>query len=97
MAIELRDTNSRVDKSSGAIEVDRILTDPESTSETPAKNGLQDHLEASLTPEEIQAEKKFRLKIDFIILPIIATIYFLAALVSLCHALDSRSVLLTRL
>lgn len=84
MIMERTETNSRRDKSSGVFEIDRIFTDPESSpSETPAKNGLQDHQEVNLTPEEIQAEKKFRMKIDFIILPIIATIYFLAALVSL--------------
>ncbi|KAK0611670.1 major facilitator superfamily domain-containing protein [Immersiella caudata] len=80
MNMEHRDTDSRGDKPVGAIQIDRILTDPESSSSDTAKNGLQDHQEANLTPEEIRAEKRFRLKIDFIILPIIATIYFLAAL-----------------
>jgi len=46
-------------------------------------NGLFMSQVAVLTPEELHAEKKFRLKIDFIILPLIATVYFLAALASL--------------
>ena len=44
-------------------------------------NGLFTHQAAALTSEELHAEKKFRLKIDLIILPLIATVYFLAALV----------------
>jgi hypothetical protein len=46
-------------------------------------NGLFLSQAAVLTPEELHAEKKFRLKIDLIILPLIATVYFLAALASL--------------
>ncbi|KAK4182953.1 putative transporter [Podospora australis] len=45
-----------------------------------AKNGLAAHQEVPLTTEEQAAEKKFLFKIDTIILPIIAAIYFLAAL-----------------
>lgn len=46
-------------------------------------NGLFAHQQAALTSEEVHAEKKFRLKIDLIILPLIATVYFLAALAGL--------------
>ncbi|KAK0701307.1 major facilitator superfamily domain-containing protein [Lasiosphaeris hirsuta] len=81
MTIERRDANSRDKKpSSGVIEFDRILTDSESPLQASAKSGLDAHQETNLTPEEVRAEKKLRLKIDFIILPIVATIYFLAAL-----------------
>ncbi|KAK0614839.1 putative pantothenate transporter [Bombardia bombarda] len=50
------------------------------TSRDTSVNGLAVHDEAVLTPEERRAEKWFVLKIDFIILPLIAIIYFLAAL-----------------
>ena len=43
-------------------------------------NGLFAHQQAALTSDEAHAEKKFRLKIDLIILPLIAIVYFLAAL-----------------
>jgi len=83
MTIEDRDPSSRGEKTqSGVAEADRILTDSEAPSEPVVKSGLDAHQEANLTPEEIKAEKKLRLKIDFIILPLVATVYFLAALVS---------------
>ena len=55
------------------------LSDSESSHPT---SGLAAHREVALTAEERAAEKKFLFKIDTIILPIIAAIYFLAALVS---------------
>ncbi|KAK5653020.1 hypothetical protein OQA88_9306 [Cercophora sp. LCS_1] len=62
------------------IHVDRIATDSESAPNPSIENGLTAHQETDLSPEEIAAEKKFRLKIDLIILPLVATLYFLAAL-----------------
>lgn len=44
-------------------------------------SGLFAHQQPALTPYEVHAEKKFRVKIDLIILPLIAIVYFLAALV----------------
>jgi len=61
------------------VEVELVSTETAMETYT---NGLTTHQEAVLTPEERHAEKKFRLKIDFMILPLIATIYFLAALAS---------------
>jgi hypothetical protein len=63
------------------LEIAEIETGPSSNCEP--KSGLAVHSEAVLTPEEKRAEKKFILKADLIILPLIATVYFLAALVSL--------------
>jgi hypothetical protein len=52
--------------------------------ETPlsAKNGLEMHEMANLTDEEKQAERRYVLKLDLIVLPLIAVMYFLATLVS---------------
>ncbi|KAJ8103705.1 putative pantothenate transporter [Lipomyces tetrasporus] len=43
-------------------------------------NGLGMHEMAVLTPEEIKAEKRYVLKLDLIVLPLIAVMYFLATL-----------------
>ncbi|KAK4234664.1 putative transporter [Achaetomium macrosporum] len=43
-------------------------------------DGLSAHQQLALTPEEHRAERRFRLKIDLIILPLIAIVYFLASL-----------------
>lgn len=61
---------------------DRLDVDASHSEDGDHSNGLYAHREISLTAEERKAEKRFLLKIDFIILPLIASIYFLAALVS---------------
>jgi hypothetical protein len=50
---------------------------------TPHKpvNGLAQHEEIFLTAEEIKAERKFVLKIDLLILPLLIIMFFLASLV----------------
>lgn len=45
------------------------------------KSGLAIHEEVVLTPEETRAERRYVLKLDFIILPLCAIMYFLATLV----------------
>jgi hypothetical protein len=45
-------------------------------------NGLAQHEEIFLTPEEIKAERRFVRKIDFLILPLLTIMFFLASLVS---------------
>ena len=45
-------------------------------------SGLAMHAQQSLSPEEIKQEKRFVLKMDFILLPLLASMYFLASLVS---------------
>ena len=47
----------------------------------PLLNGLAQHEEAVKTPEEIKAEKRFVLKVDLMILPILILMFFLASLV----------------
>jgi hypothetical protein len=68
-------------------ELDLVATE---TAMDTGVNGLAAHQETVLTPEERHAEKRFRLKIDFMILPLIATIYFLAALASLTRLSPTR-------
>jgi hypothetical protein len=46
-------------------------------------NGLEKHLSQVRTPEEAKAERRFVLKTDLTILPLLVSIYFLASLVSL--------------
>lgn len=53
------------------------------------KNGLDIHEKAVLTPEEARAERRYVLKLDFIVLPLIAVMYFLATLVRIL--LDAHS------
>lgn len=48
---------------------------------TPEKSGLAIHEEVLLTPEEARAERRYVLKLDFIVLPLCAIMYFLATLV----------------
>jgi hypothetical protein len=52
-------------------------TRPEKTQ----KSGLAIHEEVVLTPEETRAERRYVLKLDLIILPLCAVMYFLATLV----------------
>lgn len=52
----------------------------ENTEKQPS--GLTAHLETSKTPEEIRAEKRLVMKIDLLILPMLALSLFLASLVS---------------
>jgi hypothetical protein len=47
----------------------------------PLLNGLALHEEAPRAPEEERAERRFVLKIDFLILPLLITMFFLASLV----------------
>jgi hypothetical protein len=47
----------------------------------PLVNGLALHEEVPRTPEEETAERRFVLKIDFLILPLLIIMYFLASLV----------------
>jgi hypothetical protein len=51
----------------------------------PLLNGLALHEEVPRTPEEGAAERRFVLKIDFLILPLLIIMFFLASLVR--HAL----------
>ena len=44
-------------------------------------NGLAQHLETARTPEDIRVERRYLLKVDFMILPILALTLFLASLV----------------
>ena len=44
-------------------------------------SGLAQHEESVKTPEEIRAEKRFVLKVDLMILPILIIMFFLASLV----------------
>jgi hypothetical protein len=48
----------------------------------PLLNGLALHEEVPRTPEEEKAEKRFVLKIDLLILPLLIIMFFLASLVS---------------
>ncbi|OQU99153.1 hypothetical protein CLAIMM_04827 [Cladophialophora immunda] len=43
-------------------------------------SGISKHLEQARTPEEAKAEKRFVLKTDLIVLPLLASMYFLASL-----------------
>jgi len=47
----------------------------------PLLNGLALHEEVPRTPEEEAAERRFVLKIDFLILPLLIIMFFLASLV----------------
>ena len=47
----------------------------------PKVNGLAQHEESVKTLEEIKAEKRFVLKVDLMILPILIIMFFLASLV----------------
>jgi hypothetical protein len=59
-------------------------------------NSLAYHEETPKTPEEAKAERNLVRKIDFIILPILASMYFLASLVSTVPLLvDLRAPVLT--
>lgn len=44
-------------------------------------SGIAKHLEQPKTPAEAKAEKRFVRKTDFIVLPLLASMYFLASLV----------------
>ncbi|KIY01719.1 uncharacterized protein Z520_01857 [Fonsecaea multimorphosa CBS 102226] len=55
------------------------LTHVEDTSNKPV-SGIGKHLAQARTPEEAKAEKRFVLKTDLIILPLLASMYFLASL-----------------
>lgn len=46
------------------------------------KSGLAGHGEMLLSPEEARENRRYVLKLDFIILPLCAIMYFLATLVS---------------
>ena len=48
---------------------------------TTSKNGFAIHDTLTRTPEEAKVERKLVLKIDLLILPVLAIIYFLAAMV----------------
>jgi hypothetical protein len=49
--------------------------------EKPPINGIAKHLSQTRTPDEAKAEKRFVLKTDCIVLPLLASMYFLASLV----------------
>ena len=49
----------------------------------PATNGFAIHAEQERTPEEKKIEKRLLLKIDFLILPVLALVYFLASMVNI--------------
>ncbi|KIW34299.1 uncharacterized protein PV07_01086 [Cladophialophora immunda] len=55
------------------------LTHLEDASNKPV-SGISKHLEQARTPEEAKAEKRFVLKTDLIVLPLLASMYFLASL-----------------
>lgn len=44
-------------------------------------SGIAKHAHSARTPEEARLEKRFVRKIDFIILPLLTSMYFLASLV----------------
>ncbi len=44
-------------------------------------SGIAMHMEASRTAEEKKAEKRFVLKVDMVILPLITSLYLLASMV----------------
>jgi len=46
-------------------------------------SGIAQHLPQTKTPEEVKAEKRFVRRVDFIILPLLASMYFLAQLVKI--------------
>ncbi len=46
-------------------------------------SGIAKHMTRTKTPEEAKAEKRFILKTDLIVLPLLASMYFLASLVRL--------------
>ena len=52
----------------------------------PKFNALSYHAEIPKTAEEAKAEKRFLLKVDLFILPLLAIMYFLASLVSPVYA-----------
>jgi hypothetical protein len=53
-------------------------------------NGLSQHQESEKSPEEIRAERRFVLKIDLTILPLLSLTLFLASLVRITSACPSR-------
>lgn len=59
-----------------------VCVDADSEAQETSVNGLAVHKETDLTPQERRAEQKYLVKIDCIILPLIAAIYFLASLAS---------------
>jgi hypothetical protein len=63
------------------IEMDNMTDKPTS--------GLAKHLSRSKTLEETKAEKRFVLKTDLIVLPLIASMYFLASLVDFISSFES--------
>jgi hypothetical protein len=44
-------------------------------------SGIARHVDTARTPEEARLEKRFVRKVDFIILPLLTSMYFLASLV----------------
>lgn len=54
-------------------------------------SGIEQHLRHESTPEEKKAEKRFVLKTDFIVLPLLASMYFLATLVTKPSSFDLES------
>lgn len=64
----------------------------ENTEETKLPLGNSGLLEETsvLSPEERSAEKKFLLKVDCIVLPLLCLMYFLASLVCVVHFSDGH-------
>ncbi|KAK3987285.1 putative transporter [Cladorrhinum sp. PSN332] len=60
--------------------VDHTETRTEKRDLESSRSGLKTHRDTPLTDDEIRAEKRYLFKIDCIILPLIAAIYFLASL-----------------
>ena len=74
-------TNSHNEKSPIDVE---LLEHPNSNdAEISKDNALSYHQEVSKTPEETLAERRFVRKIDLLILPLLAILYFLASMVSI--------------
>jgi hypothetical protein len=49
---------------------------------SPSQSGLAAHEGQEKTSDQLKEERRFRIKIDFTILPLLSVIYFLASLVS---------------
>ena len=76
-------------------EVEKASTEPHELemvhSNTKALDGFAQHLETQRTAEERRIERRFLLKVDLVILPILALMLFLASLVSPPLPTSSRS------
>lgn len=70
------DANTAVDRAKNDVEMSTL-----DHVEDKYVSGIAKHADLARTPEESRLEKRFVRKIDFIILPLLTSMYFLASLV----------------